>query len=92
MLRELYAEAERLRVAQGYAGQDCARCPGRQACVDVWDRLCHRWGKGVVERAVREVLLGLSFPCGLRAQPLDLRPRYVGRFRSQREVVDVQAE
>lgn len=41
-----------LRQLQGYTGQDCDLCPGRELCVKTWDMLA-----GDIDRHV--------FPCGL---------------------------
>lgn len=50
--KKQFRKVQLLRQQQGYTGQDCDLCPGRELCVEAWDTLV-----GNINRHV--------FPCGL---------------------------
>ena len=60
-----YTPVSKIRIASGYHGDDCDRCPGRWACVWIWDRLCEVAHNR--SEIYRTIALTRPYACGRRA-------------------------
>lgn len=102
-LADPYRAVRQLRWRAGYFGRDCGQCPGKVACVEMYDNLCGVLpGRGIAEPRttargyLARLLLALPLPCGQLAFSAEEMEGVALRFAvfldKMRALLDAQAD